>query len=198
MNSNDTINTTQILLDLCDGQPDAADRLTPHVYDELKTLAVAAMRRERNDHTLQPTALVNEAFLRLVNQERVEWQGKAHFCAVAAHTMRRILISHARKKTAEKRGGKNACRIPLHDDLCAARPEQDVDVLELDRLLCELEQLLPRHARVIELRFFTGLTIDETALALGVSDWTIKNDWRVARAWLLDRLDGESTRTDPT
>lgn len=160
----------------------------PLVYDELKGLAVAAMRRERANHTLQPTALVNEAFLLLIDQQRVEWQGRAHFCAIAATMMRRILVNHARNRAAQKRGG-GVSRLPLHDELAAVHSTSEVDVLDLDRLLIELEERNSRHAKVIELRFLTGLSIAETAEVLDVSEWTIKNDWRVARAWLLMRLE---------
>lgn len=180
-------------MELCEHAPGAADRLMPRVYDELKAIATAAMRQERSDHTLQPTALVNEAFLRLINRNQTRWEGRAHFCAVAAKSMRHILISHARKQNASKRGGRTACRIPIQDDLCHVAPEPDLDVLELDQLLSELEQLSPRQAKVIELRFFSDLTIEETAAALQVSDWTIKNDWRMARAWLLARLDSDDS-----
>lgn len=185
----DSEQTTLILRELCQQRPGAAERLMTHLYDELKEMAVHAMKRERSDHTLQPTALVNEAFLRLINQEQMEWQGRAHFFAVAATTMRRVLISHARKRNSIKRGGKDSCRIPLHDELCTADGEPDIDILMLNDLLEELEQLHARHARIIELRFFAGLSISEAAIALGVSDWTVKNDWRTARAWLLSRLD---------
>ncbi len=182
--------TTAILLQLCEQRPGAADRLIPRVYEELKALATAAMSRERPGHTLQPTALVNEAFLRLINRSQTRWEGRAHFCAAAATSIRHILISHARKQNAKKRGGQIANRVPLQEDLCRVLPGLDLDILELDRLLSELEQLNPRHAKIIELRFFSDLTIEETATALGVSDWTVKNDWRMARAWLLSKLDG--------
>lgn len=185
--SNEPEQTTQILAELCDQRPDAADRLMPRVYDELRRIAAGAMRHERRDHTLQPTALVNEAYMRLIDQNQVKWEGRAHFCAVASNLMRRILIDHARSRNAEKRGGKSG-RIPMHDELVAVSQNDEIDVLELDRLLVELSGLNERHAKVIELRFFGGLTIDETAIALDVSDWTVKSDWRVARAWLLARM----------
>ncbi len=191
MHDDNNSDTTQILLELCNRQPDAAERLMPVVYDELKGLAVAAMRRERPDHTLQPTALVNEAFLRLIDQERVKWRGRAHFCAIAATMMRRILVNHARNRVAMKRGN-GISRIPLHDELVAVDSASEVDVLDFDQLLTELAELNPRHANVIELRFFTGLSIAETAEVLDVSEWTIKNDWRVARVWLLMKLNSES------
>lgn len=191
-NEHELEDTTAILELLSDSHPGAAERLMPRVYEELKAMAAAAMRRERAGHTLQPTALVNEVFLRLINHSQTRWEGRAHFCAAASTSIRHILISHARKQNAKKRGGL-ANRIPIHDDLCQAAPEPDLDILELDRLLSELHQLNPRHARIIELRFFSDLTIEETATALGVSDWTVKNDWRMARAWLLSKLDGKNT-----
>ncbi|MEO1527400.1 MAG: sigma-70 family RNA polymerase sigma factor [Planctomycetota bacterium] len=184
--------TTEILLAMGDNDPGAAERLMPRVYEELKRIAEGAMRRERKDHTLQPTALVNEAFLRLVDATRIEWQGRAHFFAVAAKMMRRILVSHARGRSAQKRGG-DGNRIPIHNEMAVVHSTTDVDVLELDALLDQLAELNERHARVIELRFFAGLTIEEVAESLGISDWTVKNDWRVARAWLLRQLDGQTS-----
>lgn len=186
--SDEVAETTDILLALSGPSPDAAERLMPRVYEELKRIAEGAMRRERKDHTLQPTALVNEAFLRLIDGTRVQWQSRAHFFAVAATVMRRILVSHARSRGAQKRGG-DGNRIPLHDEMAAVRGQADVDVLELDTLLDALAELNERHAKVVELRFFADLTIEEVAESLGVSDWTVKNDWRVARAWMLKQLD---------
>ncbi|MEL6108081.1 MAG: sigma-70 family RNA polymerase sigma factor [Planctomycetota bacterium] len=183
--------TTEILLALAERSPEAADRLVPRVYEELKRIAEAVMRRERKDHTLQPTALVNEAFLRLIDGTRIRWQSRAHFFAVAATVMRRILVNHARGRGAQKRGG-DGSRIPLHNEIAVVCDESDVSVLELDALLDQLAELNERHAKVVELRFFADLTIEEVAESLGVSDWTVKNDWRVARAWMLRQLDGQA------
>lgn len=187
---------TVVLQQVCQGEQNAVQELTPLVYEELKAIAIQSMQNERQDHTLQPTALVNEAYLRLINQDRVQWQGKAHFCAIAAKMMRRILISHARSKAAEKRGA-DAKRIPLLEELLPASVEPDVDLLELEEILEELHKLNPRHARVVELRFFAGMTIQETAVVMGQSDWSVKNDWRIARAWLMARLNADGVGGGP-
>lgn len=183
--------TTRLLMNSAEGDKAALEALLPRVYDELKAIAANKMRNERADHTLQPTALVNEAFLRLVDQKRVQWQGRAHFCAVAANMMRRILVDHARRKAADKRGA-GMGRIPLDNAFAASPGENPVDIVALDDLLEQLAKLNQRHAQVVELRFFTGMTVEETAHVLGVSPATVKNDWRTARAWLMANLD-EST-----
>ncbi len=182
---------THLLVQACHGDPTAMDRLLPLVYDELHAIAARKMQDERRDHTLQPTALVNEAFLRMVDQSRVEWQGRAHFCAVAANMMRRILVDHARKRAAHKRGA-GAGKISLDDVYGLSSGQNPVDLVALDDLMEELARLNERHARVVELRFFTGLDVKETAQALGVSPATVKNDWRAARAWLAARLGNSS------
>jgi RNA polymerase sigma factor (TIGR02999 family) len=182
--------TTRLLLDAAEGKQAAMEALLPLVYDELKAIAVRKMRDERVDHTLQPTALVNEAFLRMVDQTRVRWQGKAHFCAVAANMMRRILVDHARRRSAEKRGA-GFQQVALDEALAPAGGDNPVDIVALDDLLNRLTELNARHARVVELRFFGGLNVEETAHALGVSPATVKNDWRVARAWLLSQLSSD-------
>ena len=182
---------TRLLLASCHGDPSAMERLLPLVYDELHAIAAHKMREERTDHTLQPTALVNEAFLRLVDQSRVQWQGRAHFCAVAANMMRRILVDHARKRAAQKRGA-GAGKISLEDAYGLSSGQNPLDLVALDDLMEELARLNQRHARVVELRFFTGLDVNETAKALEVSPATVKNDWRAARAWLAVRLGNPS------
>ena len=159
----------------------------PLVYDQLRAIAANKMRAEGTDHTLQPTALVHEAFLRLVEQDQVQWQGAAHFCAVAASMMRRILVDHARAKAAGKRGG-GAKRVVLDEAFAPAHGSDPVDVVALDDLLQHLASLNERHARVVELRCFGGLGVKETAEVLGVSPATVKNDWRTARAWLMSQL----------
>ena len=185
--SNEQGETTRLLMEACQGRQASLEALLPLVYDELKAIAIQKLRGERRDHTLQPTALVHEAFLRMVDQTRVQWQGRAHFCAVAASMMRRILVDHARGRAAEKRGA-GRHEVPLLDNIGLAKERNPVDIVVLDDLLNELARLHERHARVVELRFFGGLTVEETAHTLGVSPATVKNDWRTARAWLLTQL----------
>jgi RNA polymerase sigma-70 factor, ECF subfamily len=169
------------------GDPDAADELIPVVYEELRRQASRYLGRERSDHTLQPTALVNEAYLRLAEQRRVRWQDRGQFFAVAATVMRRLLVDHARQHGASKRGAH--CTISLGDgEVVALAPVPDVDVLALNDALTELAEIDPLRMRLIELRFFAGLTTDETAEALGVSSATVTRGWRLARAWLHARL----------
>ncbi|MFZ9090187.1 MAG: sigma-70 family RNA polymerase sigma factor [Planctomycetaceae bacterium] len=190
-----TRDPTQITLSLSQGDRKAASDLLPLLYDELHALAVRSLGRERPDHTLQPTALINEVYLRLVDQTRVDWQGKAHFCAVAATMMRRVLVDHARHHAAEKRGGQNRQRVmgdlPLDHLLTAPDSSSPVDVIMLDDLMEQLGKLNSRQAQIAELRCFGGLTIAETASVLGVSQATVKNDWRFARAWLASQLKPE-------
>lgn len=177
------------------GDAAAEGQLVPLVYEELRRQAARQLRRERADHTLRPTALVHEAYLRLLGQERAQWHNRAQFYAVAAHVMRRVLVDHARQRAAHKRAG-SWCRVSLVEDL-AATPAIDVDVLALDRALEELARLDPQRARVVELRFFGGLTLDEAAEALGVSPATVTRAWRMARAWLFRRLSGEAGAPPP-
>jgi RNA polymerase sigma factor (TIGR02999 family) len=159
----------------------------PAIYDELHRLAQNALRREGSErsHTLQTTALVHEAWLRLADQKRVEWQNRAHFCAIAARMMRRVLVDYARARNAEKRGG-GAHAITLED--ACADVSSAVDLTALDDALRALESMDPGQARLVELRYFAGLTIDETAEALGVSPATVKREWAIARAWLRREL----------
>ncbi len=177
---------TQILAVVERGERGARDRLLPLVYDELRLLADGFFRRERMGHTLQPTALVHEAYVRLVKQTRVEWKGRAHFLAVAAQAMRRILINYAERRHAAKRGGKWHRITLIESDTPAPAPE--VDLLALNEALGELERLDERQCRVVELRFFGGLTVNEAAEVLGVADRTIELDWRMARSWLYKKL----------
>lgn len=169
------------------GDTSAADQLMPLIYDELHRSAARAMRGESTGHTLQPTALVNEAYLRLVDQSRAVWQNRAQFFGVAAQVMRRVLVDHARARLSEKRGG-GARAITLDDLRDASLPPIDVDILDLNEALEKLAALDPVQARVVELRYFTGLNIDETAEALGISPATVKREWTVARAWLRREL----------
>ena len=168
------------------GNEEALEALLPLVYSELRAIAATQLRGERPDHTLQPTALVNEAFLRLVDQHRVEWQSRSHFFAVASKAMRRILVDHARRRQAQKRGA-DPKQVPLDDVQVAVTP--DVDLLDLDECLTRLEALDARQARVVELRFFAGCTMQEIAEALDVSTATAKRQWRLARVWLRAELD---------
>jgi RNA polymerase sigma factor (TIGR02999 family) len=173
---------TRLLVDLHDGRPDAAPQLIPLVYDELHRLARGQMQHERPDHTLQATALVHEAYLRLVNQPQRTWQNRAHFIAVAAQVMRRLLVDHARARCTSKRGNAPQ-RVPLDEPLLFTEEQSD-DLVLLDEALARLAQFDRRQSRIVELRFFGGLTVDETAEALSVSPKTVKRGWTVARAWL--------------
>ena len=178
---------TQILGELCDGDSSAADRLLPVVYDELRMLARSFLRRERADHTLQPTALVHEAYLKLIDQASTDWKGKQHFMAIAAQAIRRILVDHARAHRAAKRGGGDWRRITLQGVPNLAQHD-DLDFERLDAVLSELAELNERQAKVVELRFFGGMSVEETAELLDVSERTVKGDWRFARAWLQNQL----------
>jgi RNA polymerase sigma factor (TIGR02999 family) len=177
---------TQLLQEWRGGDREALDRLVPLVYEELRLQAARYLRRERPGHTLQTSALINEAYLRLVDAQDVPWQSRAHFFAVAANLMRRILVDHARRKRAGKRGGADV-RLPL-DEAMGVAGGQQVDLIALDEALEMLAALDPQQARVVELRFFTGLSVEETAEALGVSPRTVKRDWGMARAWLYGEL----------
>jgi len=178
--------TTELVLRLGRGEYAAADKLLPVVYDELRNLAEAYLRHERAGHTLQPTALVHEVFLKLVDVENIEWQGKAQFLALAARQIRKILIDHARRHRAAKRGA-GARRVELQPDVAA--PEIDVDLLALDDALAALADRSPRQSQVVELRYFGGMSVEEVAEVLGVSPRTVKGDWRAARAWLRQRME---------
>jgi len=174
---------TGLLAELRSGNKEALTKLIPLVYDELHRLAEHYMRNERVGHTLQPTALINEAYMRLASAEKADWQHRAHFVAVAAGTMRRVLIDHARKRKAAKRGGEQAA-LPLEDNLEFLSEERPEELIALDEALTRLQELDPRQSQVVELRFFGGLTVEETAEVLGISPKTVKRDWAVARAWL--------------
>jgi RNA polymerase sigma factor (TIGR02999 family) len=173
---------TELLLQWSQGDKSAEDRLLPLVYDELRRRAASYLRRERPGHTLQATALVHETYLALVNQRRVHWQNRAHFIGLAAQLMRRILVEHARRHHAAKRGG-DKLQVTL-DDALELSTERDLDLVALDESLTALHALDPQQSRIVELRFFGGLTVDETAAALGVSARTVDREWRMAKAWL--------------
>ena len=190
---------TQILHDLSGGEGDAANRLLPLVYDELRALAAGYLRHERADHTLQPTALVHEAYLRMVDQTSVTWQNRSHFFGIAAQAIRRILVDHARARHALKRGG-HRLRLTLNEEV-AGGADSELDLLAIDDALHKLKELSERQCRIVELRFFSGLSVEEVADLLGVSARTVKGDWRVARAWLKRELgragdDGEVDEAD--
>ncbi len=181
-----SLDLTALLLDWVAGDEDALERLAPVIYEDLKRIARNRLRGERAGHTLQPTALVNEAYMRLVDQERVQWTCRAHFFAVAARIMRRVLVDHARRRQAGKRQAQ-AEAITLDQAAGLAQP-QDVDLIRLDDALKDLAQLDPRQSRIVELRFFAGLTIDETAAVLEISPATVKVDWKMAKARLFREL----------
>ncbi len=185
-------NVTQLLVDWRNGNDDALNQLMPLVYDELRGLAKRYMSRERSTHTLQTNALVNEAYLRLINQQDVDWQNRAHFFAIAAQVMRNLLVDHARSKQYAKRGG-GAQQITLDEGLAVAS-EQSVDVLALHEALERLAEVDERKSRIVELRYFGGLSAEETAEVLGVSEITIKREWLKAKAWLFREL----SQTDVT
>jgi RNA polymerase sigma-70 factor (ECF subfamily) len=178
---------TQLLNDWSDGNHAAADQLMPLVYEELRRQASRMLRGERPNHTLQTTALINEAYLKLIGQNEVEWQNRSHFFAIASVAMRRILVDHARERHAVKRGG-IADNIPLDDALQISSNERSVDLVALDEALDRLAKLDPRQAKVVELRYFSGLSNDETAEVLGVSNATVRLDWSIAKAWLRQQL----------
>ncbi|MEO7888368.1 MAG: ECF-type sigma factor [Vicinamibacterales bacterium] len=177
-----------------DGSKQAPERLIPIVYNELHTLASRYLSRERGDHTLQPTALVNEAYLKLAGQRAVDWQNRSHFFGIAAQLMRRIIVDHARHDGRVKRGGAVA-RISI-DDADPAAPAAAVDPADafaLDHALARLEAFDPQQGRIVELRYFAGLTIQETAEVMQLSTGTVKRDWAVARAWLYREMTGGAT-----
>jgi RNA polymerase sigma factor (TIGR02999 family) len=179
-------NITQLLIAWSNGDKDAFARLMPLVYDELRQLAARYLHRERPAHTLQATALVHEAYLRLVDQSQAQWQNRAHFFGVAAQVMRRLLVDHARRQHAAKRGGV-VPKLALDEALQVAGGRA-MDVVALDEALTALAALDSQHSRIVELRFFGGLTIEETAEVVGVSPATVKRDWSMAKAWLYREL----------
>lgn len=177
---------TEILHRIADGETDGLDRLMPLVYAELRQLAASQLRRERPDHTLSPTSLVHEAFLRLTGHSPVSWVGRSHFFRVAAQAMRRILVDHARRRVSQKRSRQH--QVTLDEEISASHAPSSEEVLGVDEALERLAMLDARQARVVELRYFVGLSIEETAEVLGVSIATVKRDWMVARAWLQREL----------
>jgi RNA polymerase sigma-70 factor (ECF subfamily) len=186
---------TGLLIEWREGNRGALDRLTPLVYDEIRRIAHRYVQREREGHTLQTTALVNEAYLRLAGKQQINWQNRAHFFAVTAQVMRHILIDYARRRHYVKHGGE-AQRIAFDEALATEEAvlmtkPRAVELLALDEALNELAKFDPRKSRVVELRYFGGLSLDETAEVLEVSPMTVRRDWRVAKAWLFKRMKAE-------
>jgi RNA polymerase sigma factor (TIGR02999 family) len=183
---------TQLLFELKNGEPEVLSELLPLVYDELRRLADTYLRRERGNHTLQPTALVHEAYLRLIGQKPVDWQNRAHFFGVAARLMREILIDYARAKNRQKRGGGDfKTQIELNDAVSFSN-EKQIDVIAVDEALSQLEQLDERQARVVEMKFFGGLNVEEIAEVLGLSTATVKREWATAKLLLYKILNGKN------
>jgi RNA polymerase sigma-70 factor (ECF subfamily) len=181
---------TQMLIQLSEGKSQVVDDILPLIYDELRSLASNYLRRERSDHTLQPTALVHEAYLKLIDQTQVKWQNRAHFFGIAANIMRRILVDHARKHTADKRGGA-AEKLPLEEEILIVSEGKSAELLALDEALKNLAKIDEQKSKIVELRYFGGLSVEETAEVLGVSEITVKRHWRMAKAWLYGQLANE-------
>ena len=181
------VEITELLIAWSDGRREALDDLIPVVFDDLRRIAAGYMHRESAGHPLQPTALVSEAYLRLIDQRRVKWRNRAHFFGVAAGMMRRILVDHARRRRAERRGGAWE-RVTLTGLEVAANEPSQIDVLALHESLERLAAFDPRQERIVELRYFGGLTIEETAVVVGVSDATVAREWTIAKAWLRANL----------
>lgn len=176
-------NVTELLHEWNSGNTEVAEALLPLIYDELHRRAAAYMRRERRNHTLQPTALVHEAYLKLVGQRNYNWNDRQHFFAIASQVMRRILVDHARSRKRQKRGGSNE-DLPLEEALLAGAEEADVDLLALDEAMSRLAKFDPQQEKLVELRYFGGMSLEEAAKALGISRATAARDWQVAKAWL--------------
>lgn len=184
----DSQNITRMLKDWSSGgNREALDQLLPFVYDELHRQASRYLRRERSDHTLQTTALIHEAYLKLIDQREVEWKNRAHFFAVAAQAMRRILVDYARTRKREKRGGDDV-KLQLDEAINVSTGERRIDLVALDEALTRLAEFDERQARVVELRYFSGMTEEETAEVLGTSPATVRRDWNMAKAWLHSQL----------
>jgi len=190
LNSSVDAQLTQLLSDVESGKADSINELMPVVYDDLHVLAERILRREKKGHTLQPTALIHEAYLRLVDQSRVGWKGKTHFFALCATSMRRILVDHARKRKASKRGGE-ARRVDFDIGLLGDDTE-DEDILAVDDAIIKLANFDPKLARIVELRFFSGLTVADVAEVLQESKRSVEREWSMARAWLRRELSGAS------
>lgn len=177
---------TQLLEQFSDGKPQAIEELLPLIYKELRRQAAQYLRKERPGHTLQPTALVHEAYMKLIDQRDVRWQNRSHFFGIAAQAMRRILIDHARTRGRNKRGGALP-KVELEEGH-AIQEALGIDVLALDQALTRLQAIDARQAKIVELRYFGGLSVQETAEAMGISPATVKREWTMAKAWLFDQL----------
>lgn len=180
---------TELLVQLSEGKDDVVNDIFPLIYDELRKLANNYLRNERTNHTLQPTALVHEAYLKLVDHTRMNWQNRAHFLGMAATLMRQILIDHARRHRAGKRGGEHE-NLPLEESIVIIAGEKSMDLVRLDDALKELAKFDEFKSRLVELRYFGGLSVEETAEVLQVSEITIKRHWRLAKAWLAEAISG--------
>ena len=174
---------TALLGQLRAGNQEVAGQLVPLIYDELRRIAGAQMRRERAGHTLQATAVVHEAYLRLAGEQEIQWQSRAHFFAIAARAMRQVLLDYARQRHAGKRGGEGAQKVEIDVDLLAGA-NRIQDIVAIDEVVTRLSELDQQQGRIVELRFFGGLSVEETAEAMGISDSTVKREWRLAKAWL--------------
>ena len=182
---------SQLLYAWSDGNREALDALLPLVYDELRRQAHRFLRRERQNHTLQTTALIHEAYLKLIEQNRVNWQNRAHFFAISANLMRRILVNYAKAKHRVKRGGVGE-NLPLDETILIVSDKRELDLLALDEALTCLAKLDERQAQIVELRYFSGLSIEETAEVLDISPVTVKRDWKMTKAWLHRELGGKN------
>lgn len=182
---------TQLLREWADGDAAALDQLMPLVYDELHRQAARFRRHERQDHTLQTTAIIHEAYLKLIDQHRVQWQNRSHFFAIASMAMRRVLVNYAKSRHREKRGGQNE-NLPLEEAALGVIDEGSREVIELDQALTRLAALDQQQARIVELRYFSGLSLEETADVLHISRATVARDWSMARAWLYHELTREN------
>ena len=176
-------NVTALLGQLPADNQDVAGQLVPLIYDELRRIASAQMRRERAGHTLQATAVVHEAYMRLAGEQEIQWQSRAHFFAIAARAMRQVLLDYARQRHAGKRGGEGAQKVEIDVDLLAGANRIE-DIVAIDEVVTRLSELDQQQGRIVELRFFGGLSVEETAEAMGISDSTVKREWRLAKAWL--------------
>jgi len=191
VHSSSSTQVTQLLARWSGGDAKAREALIPLVYDELRRLARYFLSRQRSDHTLQSTALVHEAYMRLVGHTSVHFENRAHFFAVASQLMRRILVDHARKHNAAKRGGNNLTLVL--DEAVAMPAKSEIDLAALDDALNNLATLDPRQANIVEMRFFGGLSIDETSKVLGISPATVKREWTTARSWLFEEMTGKAS-----
>ena len=174
---------TALLGQIRAGNQDVAGQLVPLIYDELRRIAGAQMRRERAGHTLQATALVHEAYMRLAGEQEIQWQNRAHFFAIAARVMRQVLLDYARQRRAEKRGGEGAQNVEIDVELLLGANRIE-EIVALDEVVTRLSELDPQQGRLVELRFFAGLNVEETAEVMGISESTVKREWRLAKAWL--------------